>query len=114
MHRFDVYPNPESRERLPDLVVLQSELLERLDNGVVAPLRGQGGGRSIPILRLNPVVEVEGQPYFVRIQDLAAIPAHRPRQAVCNPATRLQPVCNLSSEREARLAALDLLFTGVL
>jgi len=94
--------------------VLQSELLERLDNVVVAPLRGQGGGRSIPILRLNPVVEVEGQPYFVRIQDLAAIPAHRPRQAVCNPATRLQPVCNLSSEREARLAALDLLFTGVL
>lgn len=89
MHRFDVYPNPESRERLPDLVVLQSELLERLDNVVVAPLRGQGGGRSIPILRLNPVVEVEGQPYFVRIQDLAAIPAHRLRQAVCNPATRL-------------------------
>lgn len=105
MRQFDVYPNPDSdsRDRLPYLIVLQSDLLERLDNVVVAPLRSQRDGKSIPILRLNPVVEVADERYFVRIQDLAAIPAQRLRQ----------PVCNLSSAREALLSALDLLFTGL-
>lgn len=105
MRQFDVYsnPNPDSCERLPYLIVLQSDLLERLDNVVAAPLRSPQDGKSIPILRLNPVVEVGTERYFVRIQDLAAIPARSLRQ----------PVCNLSSEREALLAALDLLFTGL-
>ncbi|WP_303783675.1 CcdB family protein [Azovibrio restrictus] len=103
MRQFDVYPNPDSRERLPYLIVLQSDLLERLDNVVVAPLRSQQDGKSIPILGLNPVVEVGAERHFVRIQAPAAIPARSLRQ----------PVCNLSSEREALLAALNLLFTGL-
>lgn len=105
MRQFDVYPNPnpDSGERLPYLIVLQSELLERLDTVVVAPLRSQEDGKSIPIQHLNPEVEVGAERYFVRIQDLAAIPARSLRQ----------PVGNLSSEREALLAALDLLFTGL-
>ncbi|WP_026686172.1 CcdB family protein [Azovibrio restrictus] len=103
MHQFDVYPNPnpDSCERLPYLVVLQSDLLERLDKVVVAPLRSHREGK--PILRLNPLVQVAGDNYFVRVQDLAAMPVQ----------SLHQPICNLSAEREALLAALSLLFTGL-
>ncbi len=103
MHQFDVYPNPnpDSCERLPYLVVLQSDLLERLDKVVVAPLRRHREGK--PILRLNPLVQVAGDDYFVRVQDLAAMPVE----------SLHQPICNLSAEREALLAALSLLFTGL-
>jgi toxin CcdB len=105
MRQFDVFPNPcaDNRERFPYLIVLQSDLLERLGNVVVAPLRSTRYEAAIPISRLNPVVEVNGEPCFIRIQDLAAIPVRHLQT----------PVANLSIQRDDIVAALDVLFTGL-
>jgi toxin CcdB len=105
MRQFDVFPNPEPRhrERIPYLLVLQSDLLESLDNVVVAPLRRQIQGIPVPVSRLNPAVDIEGICHFVRIQELAAIPAQKLRH----------PLANLASRRDDILAALDVLFTGL-
>jgi toxin CcdB len=105
MAQFDVYPNPNlaSRVRVPYLVALPSDLLGTFDATVVAPLRLKSDRDAIPVLRLNPVVRINGEEYFLRPQELAAI------------ATRSlkKPVTNLSPQRDEILAALDLLFTGL-
>jgi len=104
MAQFDVYPNPNpaSRSRVPFLVALPSDLLGTFDATVVAPLRLKANTEAIPVLRLNPLVQIDGTEYFLRPQELAAI------------ATRSlkNPVANLSPQRDEILAALDFLFTG--
>ncbi|MDP2821265.1 MAG: CcdB family protein [Sulfuritalea sp.] len=104
MAQFDVYPNPNpaSRERVPFLVALPSDLLGTFDATVVAPLRLKAARDVIPVLRLNPTVRIGGKDYFLRPQELAAI------------ATRSlkKPVTNISPQRDEILAALDFLFTG--
>jgi toxin CcdB len=105
MAQFDVYPNPNlaSRVRVPYLVALPSDLLGTFDATVVAPLRLKFDRDAIPVLRLNPVVRIDGEEYYLRPQELAAI------------ATRSlkKPITNLSPQRDEILAALDLLFTGL-
>ncbi|MDX9995000.1 MAG: CcdB family protein [Rhodocyclaceae bacterium] len=104
MAQFDVYPNPNpsSRSRIPYLVALPSDLLGTFDATVVAPLRLKTDRDVVPVLRLNPQVQIDGATYFLRPQELAAI------------ATRSlkNPIANLSPQREEILAALDFLFTG--
>ena len=105
MQQFDVFPNPDadSRTRFPYLVVLQNDLLERLENIVVAPLRDLRQGKPMLILRLNPSVEVMDISYLISIQSHAAIP-----RRLLN-----TPVANLSPHRDKIIAALDVLFTGL-
>ncbi|MDR3056479.1 MAG: CcdB family protein [Zoogloeaceae bacterium] len=105
MRQFDVFPNPDtsSRTRFPYLVVLQSDLLERLEDIVVAPLRDPRQGKPVPMLRLNPGVEVMGATYLIFMQSLAAIPRR----------LLTAPVANLSPRRDEIIAALDVLFTGL-
>ncbi len=102
MAQFDVFPNPNkaSRDRIPYLICLQHDLLEGLAHVVVAPLRH--GEDDIPMLELNPIVNLEGVSYIVQVQDLAAIPRRKLGKAVAS----------LATERDALLAALDFLFTG--
>ncbi|MBK6741533.1 MAG: CcdB family protein [Hydrogenophilales bacterium] len=104
MAQFDVYtnPNPASRARVPYLVALPSDLLGNFDATVVAPLRLKTDASVIPVLRLNPVMHIGDEEFFLRPQELAAI------------ATRSlkHPVANLASHRDDILAALDFLFTG--
>lgn len=104
MAQFDVFPNPAatSRHIIPYLVVLQSDLLGRFDNVVVAPLRIKAQDTAIPVLRLNPLVDIGGQVHFLRPQELAAIPVRSLKGCVAN----------LSAQRDEILAALDILFTG--
>jgi toxin CcdB len=105
MAQFDVYSNPDtqSRNKVPYLVALQSDLLDAFDAVVVAPLRIKAKDVAIPVLRLNPLVSFGGKQYFLRPQELSAI------------STRLlkKPVTNLSPQRDEILAALDILFTGL-
>jgi toxin CcdB len=54
--------------------------------------------------RLNPVVAVEGRDYWLATHELLAID-----QRMLNHA----PVANLSNERDAIIAALDIVFTGI-
>jgi toxin CcdB len=101
--QFDVVDNPfpRSRERQPFLVTLQSDLLARsLDTVVVAPLQRAGSGSFVD--RLNPAVEVEGQPFVLVAQELVTV-----RKSVLGTARG-----SVAGERDGIIAALDLLFTG--
>ena len=103
MKQFDVMANPfpRSRERQPFLVALQSDLLvQSLDTVVVAPLEPAASGTFAD--RLNPRVTVEGQPFVLVAQELVTV-----RKSVLG-----HPRTSIAGERDAIIAALDLLFTG--
>ncbi|MFZ5482724.1 MAG: CcdB family protein [Pseudomonadota bacterium] len=104
MPQFDVYRNPDraTQARIPYVVVLQSDLLDTLNHFVVAPLRIKQDNSVIPMLRLNPLVTIDGDELHVRVQDIATVPRHLLRR----------PVTNLASQRDDILAALDFLFNG--
>ncbi len=103
MKQFDVVANPfpRTRERQPFLVALQSDLLVRsLDTVVIAPLEPVTSGAFVD--RLNPQVDVEGKPFVLVVQELVTV-----RKSVLG-----SPRASIASERDAIIAALDLLFTG--
>jgi hypothetical protein len=68
---------------------------------VVTPLRSTQYEPAIPILRLNPLVEVNGEACFIKIQDMAAISARHLQT----------PIANLFTRRDDIIAALDVFFT---
>jgi toxin CcdB len=102
MKQFDIVANPfpRSRERQPFLVALQSDLVRSLDTVVVAPLEPAGSGTFAD--RLNPRVEVDGQPFVLVAQELVTV-----RKSVLG-----SPRGSVAGSRDAVIAALDLLFTG--
>jgi len=103
MKQFDVLANPfpRSRERQPFLVALQSDLLMRsLDTVVVAPL--EPAASSTFADRLNPRVDVDGQLYVLVTQELVTV-----RKGVLG-----DPRASIAKDRDAIVAALDLLFLG--
>lgn len=100
MVQFDVC-RVRSQGGAPYLVVLQSDLAARLDTAVVAPL-WPVDPRTVPVRKLQPVISLDGQEHLLSVQELLSIPR-----------SALGPVVgNLRLEREAIIAALDLLFTG--
>jgi toxin CcdB len=105
MSQFDVYANtdPTTKTRIPYVVALQSDLLDAIENHVVAPLRVKDDKSIVPVVRLNPVLLVNGKQYLLRVQDIATVPRRLLKK----------PVANLSPQRDEILAALDLLFTGL-
>ena len=103
MRQFDVVANPfpQSRNRQPYLIVLQSDLLAQdLKTVVVAPLEPAASGTFAD--KLNPEIVVEGTPYRLITQELVTV-----RSAVLG-----QAKMSAASEHDAIVAALDLLFTG--
>lgn len=103
MKQFDILANPfpRSRERQPYLASLQSDLLARsLDTTVVAPL--EPAESSTFADRLNPRVEIEGKPFVLITQELVTV-----RKNVLGEIRG-----SIAGERDAIIAALDLLFTG--
>jgi toxin CcdB len=103
MKQFDIVANPfpRSRERQPFLVALQSDLMVRtLDTVVVAPLEPAESGTYAD--RLNPRVDVEGRPFVLLAQELVTV-----RKSVLG-----NPRASIAGDRDAVIAALDLLFTG--
>lgn len=103
LKQFDILANPfpRSRERQPFLASLQSDLLARsLDTTVVAPLEPAASGTFAD--RLNPRVEIDGQPFVLITQELVTV-----RKNVLGPARG-----SIANERDAIIAALDLLLTG--
>ncbi|WP_299130800.1 CcdB family protein [uncultured Amaricoccus sp.] len=97
MAQFHVY-------RLPDgllVLDLQSDLIDT-GTRVVAPLL-PGSDQLKPITRLEPMLEVDGQPLALRAAEMAAIPA------------RLlsgEAVADLTGEDYAIRRALDMVFSG--
>ena len=101
MARFDVHPNPERTPEVPFVLDVQADLLDGVTTRVVLPLyRLHLYPR--PARRLNPVLEVLGEPLVL----LAHLPATLPAKALP------PPVANLSAEHGRIVDALDMLFQG--
>lgn len=96
MAQFDLY-----RLGSGQLVVdLQTDLIGIEASRVVAPLRDAGRYTAFP--GLTPIVDVEGDRWVVRIQELAAVPG----------AELGTPIGSLSDHRDALKRALDILIDG--
>jgi len=105
MAQFDVYRNasPATRARVPYLLDVQSDLLEVLATRVVVPLCKPEVLRGKPAERLNPVFEVEGRKMILLTPELAGVS----RKALG------ERIANLANRRDAIIAALDLVITGI-
>jgi len=104
MAQFDVYTNPnkETRAHFPYLLDVQDDMLDTLSTRVVIPLMPLNS-KAMSMERLNPVLNIDGEQYLASIPELAGV-----RKSIL-----VQPVVNLSENRDAIIAALDVLFTGV-
>ncbi len=97
MAQFDVF-----RLKGGMLVVdLQTDLIGIEASRIVAPLREEG--RYVAFPGLTPKVEIEGETWIVRVQELAAVPGAELRDLVAS----------LAAERDALKRALDILIDGV-
>lgn len=100
--QFDIVrnPDPDDASHRPYLIVLQSDLVDGLRSTVVAPLVVRSELLGAP--RLNPIIAVEGQDYWLATHELFAID----RRALG------QPVTSLKERRDTIVDALDFLFIG--
>ena len=102
MSQFDVYRLSSRRGGSQYVVDLQADILDELATRLVAPLRPLKSREDL-VPRLTPVVEVQGETYFIVLSEIAAI--------------RLKelgrPIDNLDTHRDEIIAAIDILFTGI-
>jgi toxin CcdB len=102
IRQFDVMANPDADEAVhrPYLLVLQSDLVSGLRSTVVAPFvaRPQLQGAH----RLNPILVVDGQEFWLATHELFAIDQRMLRKKVTS----------LAEHDRTITAALDFLFTG--
>jgi toxin CcdB len=105
MAHLDVYRNPDRKTAaiIPYVLDVQSNLLDGLPSSTVIPLARPETIETLPILRLNPKVSIDGTKLVALTQDIATVPRRMLKK----------PVTNLSPQRDEILAALDLLFTGL-
>lgn len=100
--QFDVVVNPDPTEasHRPYLIILQSDLISGLSSTIVAPLipRQQMTGAD----RLNPLLSVEGRSFWLAAHELFALDRRQLRE----------PIANLAADRDAIIAAIDLVFIG--
>ena len=105
MAAFDIHANPEPRIRgaMPYVIELQANLLSDLNTRFVAPLAPARLYKGV-IQRLNPMIEIAGEPHVLITHQMAALP------------TRLlaaPPVANAEAHRYDIIAAVDFLVTGI-
>ena len=103
--QFDVYvnPSPRSRETVPYLVVVQSDLLDALETRLVAPLvRSSVAAARLP-RRLCPSFVVKREELVLLPQESAPVLARLLRE----------PVASLRSEAHRLVDAIDAVLGGV-
>jgi toxin CcdB len=100
--QLDVVANPDAEDASyrPYLLVLQSDLVAGLSSTIVAPLvpRADMAGAH----RLNPIMTIDGHEFWLATHELFAVDRHALGKTVAS----------LAEQRDAVIAALDLLFTG--
>ena len=104
MARFDVRTNlhRSSRERVPYLLELQTDLLASLGTRLVAPLV-PAARFGPPASRLNPVLRIGSRNFVIDAALIAGVPA-----------TRLgDRVASLGERSADLLGALDFLVSGI-
>jgi toxin CcdB len=102
MAQFDVFRFAPGGAGFTFVVDVQNGLLDGLATRIVAPLYPLTA-KSQPILRLNPVVQIEGERYYLAMQEMSAL-----RVKSLGPA-----VASLERIRTEIIAAIDFLITGV-
>ncbi len=102
MAQFGVYRFAPRGAGFTLVADIQNRLLDGLATRVVAPLYPLKATDK-PILRLNPVVVIEGQRYYLAIQEISAL-----RVKVLGAS-----VASLESQRDEIVAAVDFLITGI-
>jgi toxin CcdB len=104
MAHLDVFPNgdPRTAKSRPYVLDVQNNILGVLPSTIVVPLARPESIDQMPVLRLNPKIQVGDEVLVMLTQDMAAIP----RRALKS------PILNISTQRDEILAALDFLFTG--
>lgn len=101
MAQFDIYAfTPGGGVRL--VVDLQNALLEGLATRLVAPLYPLKSNEPT-FLRLNPRVQVEGDDYYIAIQEMSAIRLN----------ALGKKIASVGAHRDQIIAAIDFLTTGV-
>lgn len=102
MAQFDVYlnTNPSTRQNIPYLLDLQTDLLDMLKTRVVVPLELCSQAKAAQ--QLTPVFEIENNKVLMSTPELAGIHIKYLGDYVCS----------LANKRQEIIAALDLLFTG--
>lgn len=105
MAQFTVYRNrnPGTKGEYPLLLDIQTDLLDELATRVVIPLTRAAGLVRRPIRHLMPVVVVDGEEYVAITQDLAG--THKSSLGA--------RVTSVAEQRDAIMAALDFLASGV-
>ena len=98
MARFDVYRNPAGEGCLLDI---QADLLSHLNTRVVVPLLPLSNAPQ-PARTLNPCFEIADQTLVMSTQFMAAVPVNILKN----------PLASLSGQRDAIVAAIDLLMQG--
>ena len=105
MAQFDVFrnANPATRARIPYLLDVQSDLLDMQATRVVVLLYKPGILKGRLAETLNPVLEIEGREVAMLTPELAGVPTN----------ILAEPIGNLSDQRGAIIAALDLVIAGI-
>lgn len=102
--QFDVYVNPQlaSREFVPYVLDVQSDLINQLSTRLVMPLSRVGVGESKLPLSLCPPVEIDTESLLVLAHLAAPVPARLLRK----------PVCSLKHRASDLSAAMDAVISG--
>lgn len=105
MAQWDVVPNPaaSSREHIPYLVVLQSDLLDQLPTRLVAPLSRSGLAAPQLPQRLAPEFRIRGERLVLKAHETAVVPAR----------ALPPPVDNLREQSHLLVDALDAVISGI-
>lgn len=105
MAALDIHANPEPRTRgaMPYVMELQANLLSDLNTRLVAPLAPARIYRGA-IPRLNPVIDIAGEPHVLITNQMAAMLARLLPAA---------PIANAEVHRYDIVAAVDFLVTGI-
>lgn len=103
MAQFDVYrnSNPATREQIPYLLDVQTDLIDVVQTRVVVPL--EVCGSFTPAALLSPVFQIEGVAVAMSTLELAGVHLRSLGDFVCS----------LSDKRQEIMGALDLLFSGL-
>ena len=98
MARFDLYPNANDDGYLLDV---QTDLLGGLNTRIVVPVMHLNKAPKAA-KRLNPVMDINGEPHVMVTQFMAAVPA----------SILKNPSANLGEHAEDITNALDMVFFG--
>ncbi len=103
MAQFDIYENqnPETKELIPYLLDVQTDLLDDLTTRVVVPLYTVAA-MGKPAKYLNPQFKIKRDTVIMSTAELAGVNLH----------ILGEKVCSLKEHRTEIIAALDFLFTG--